>query len=97
LIRATDVHGAKKTTERVLEVIQRKGDCDLAQSRDDLIRGSPADLDCAFQITLGVDGSVFATETDAVLRLSFDSYKAGVLGLQSGVFRTLFLVSLQLS
>jgi hypothetical protein len=51
----------------------------LAQSRDDLIRSSLACFDCAFEITLSVDGSVFAAEMDVDLRLSFDAGKTGVL------------------
>src|SRR5438874_2377388 len=50
-------------------------DCDLAQSRDDLIRSSGAGFHRAFRITLSVDGSVFAAELDAVLRFSFHAGK----------------------
>ena len=52
---------------------------DLAQSRDDLFRSSLACFDCAFEITLSVDGSVFAAEMDVALRLSFGPDKAGIL------------------
>src|SRR6185503_14471351 len=51
----------------------------LAQSRDDLIRRALAGFHCAFEITLSVDGSMFAAEMDTFLRLSFDSRKAGIL------------------
>ena len=57
----------------------RHNDCDSAQSRDDLIRGSLACFHGAFQITLSVDGGVFTAEMDAVLRLAFDTGKAGIL------------------
>ena len=51
----------------------------LAQGRDDFIRSSLAGFDCALEITLSVDGSVFAAEMDTFLRFSFDSGKSGVL------------------
>ena len=54
-------------------------DKDLAQSRDDLIRSSLARFHRAFEITLSVDGSVFAAEMDAVLRFSLDSGEADIL------------------
>ena len=52
---------------------------ELPQSRDDLIRSSPARFHRAFQITLSVDGSVFTAEMDVALRLSFDPGEAGIL------------------
>src|SRR5580765_2064163 len=77
--RCVTNRSARSPVSRALGANDRTITNRLAQSRDDLIRSSLARFHCAFQVTLSVDGSVFAAEMDVALRLSFDAGKTGVL------------------
>ena len=62
-----------------LSSTSNNNDCELAHSRDDLIGSSLARFHSPFQITLSVDGSMFAAKVDDAFRLSFHAGEAGIL------------------